>query len=397
MDEYKMKHYISTFLVCILFTGCSHSSKKSVSDSVEPLPVPVLDLGQASLPENEDNYEETVRYIPLETNGDVIIDKRRRILYCSDSRIVVVNEMKGDVFVFDGQGKIVSHFNHRGPGPEEYLNLQIHIYGTVAVYDEINREIFVMESRGRCNVYSEEGRHLRTFDFPKNKQYREAYSFDSETLLAYDANTDTDSAYVFLSKKDGRALSRIDIPLKRRLSNTNRRVMPNGRLLTTSGIPRQQLLKDGDDLILAEMSSDTLYRFTRDKRLIPILVYTPSVHDSETPVTFQPLKVTGKCVFGFKYVFDLSEKAPQPNAVSLIYDLEKRQTFQLKGSPDMDYYVSGYNVSNTDLPAGLLIQNGFPDRILEDLEKGELSGKIKEVAEKLDGDDNPVIQVIKFK
>jgi hypothetical protein len=96
-------------------------------------------------------------------------------------------------------------------------------------------------------------------------------------------------------------------------------------------------------------------------------------------------------------VFDLSEKAPQPNAVSLIYDLEKHQTFQLKGSPDMDYYVSGYNVSNTDLPAGLLIQNEFPDRILEDLEKGELSGKIKEVAEKLDGDDNPVIQVIKFK
>jgi hypothetical protein len=350
------------------------------------------------MPGNEGNYEETVRYIPLETNGDVIIDKRRHILYCSDSRIVVVNEMEGDVFVFDGQGKIVSHFNHRGQGPEEYLNLQIHIYGTVAVYDEINREIFVMESRGRCNVYSEEGHHLRTFDFSKNKQYREAYSFDSETLLAYDANTDTDSAYVFLSKKDGRVLSRIDIPLKRRLSNTSSRMISNGKQLTTFGLPRQQLLKDGDDYILAEMSSDTLYRFTRDKRLIPILAYTPSMHDSKMLVAFQPLKVTDKCVFGFKYVFDLSEKASQsPKTIVLIYDLEKRQAFNYKGSPDMDYYVSGYNVSNTDLPAGLFIQNGFSDRILKDLEKGELSGKIKEVAEKLNEDDNPVIQVIKFK
>jgi hypothetical protein len=385
-----------TAFACVLFTGCIKTSTPSNTENAKPLPV--FDLGQASWPRNESDFEETVRYIPLETNEDVIIDEKRRILYFSDSRIVVLNEKKGDVFVFDGQGKIVSHFNHRGQGPGEYWNLQIHPYGTVAVYDEINREIFVLEyKRGNCNVYSEDGRHLRTFEFPKNKQYREAYSFDSETLLAYDANTETDSAYVFLSKKDGRALSRIDIPLKKRLSNTDSRRVSDGWMLATIGLPRQQLLKDGNDFILAEISSDTLYRFTRDKRLIPILAYTPSVHDSKTPVAFQPFKVTDKCVFGFKYVFDLSENPQPPRVFALIYDLEKRQTFEWKGSPGIEFYVGGYDASNTDLPAGLYLQNGFPDWILKVLKKDELSGKLKEVVEKLKEDDNPVIQVIKFK
>jgi hypothetical protein len=368
-----------------------------VSGSVEPLPVPVLDLEQASLPESKSDYQETVRYIPLETSRDVIIDKRRRVVYYSDSKIVVVNEQKGDIFIFDGQGKIISHFNHRGPGPEEYRNLFIRS-GTAAVYDDINREIFVMIERTRCcNVYSEEGRFLRTLNFPKNRQYREAYSYDSETLLAYNANTDTDSAYIFLSKKDGRELSCIDIPLKKRLSNIFTWMRADGIQMSIAGSQRQQLLKDGDDFILAEMSSDTLYRFTRDKRLVPILVYTPSVHDSETPVTFQPLKVTDKCVFGYKYVLDLSENAPQINAILLTYDLEKRQVFKGPASPNMDFYVASLDVPNTDLPAGLHVLNGFPDWILRDFERGELEGKIKEVAENLDGDDNPVVQVIKFK
>jgi hypothetical protein len=378
-----------------------NSSKKATSDSSEP--VPVFDLAQDSYPKIEEGFEETVKYIPLETRDDVLISERRRVIYYSDNRIVMTNE-DSDVFIFDGSGKIVSHFNRRGEGPQEYLTLRMLLNGSTVVYDEPNREIFVMESIGRCNVYSEDGKYLRTFRYPKSKQYREAYSFDKESLLAIDYNIDTDSVYVFLSKKDGSVLSCIDIPLQKRIPTTHQRPMGEGGVFSAS-ITTQQLLKDGDDFILAELSSDTIYRFTSDKRLIPILAMTPSKQqDNEKYIFFQPLKVTEKYVFGYKYVFDFSQiKETDPprgfKTVNLIYDMEKRQAFNSSNSPDMDYYVQHITreVYYTDLPANLFVRNGFPDGILRDLEKGEVEGKLKEVAEKLDPDDNPVIQVIKFK
>jgi hypothetical protein len=384
-----MKHVFLTVLACALFTGCSNSSnssKKVASDSSAP--TPTLDLARESYPKAKKAYRETVKFIPLETRDEVSVDKRRRIIYFSDKRIVVTNEIKGDVFVFDGEGKIVSHFNRLGEGPEEYLRLTMAYYNSVVVYDEVNREIFVMERIGRCQVYSEEGKYLRTFHFPENKQYREAYSYDNESLLALDVNTETDSAYVFISKTDGHLLSCIDIPIGKRRSNRHKIQSSKGPV--TIKLPVQQLLRDGEDFILAEMSSDTIYRFTRDKRLIPILALTPSKQKSETPVYFQVLKVSGKCISGMKFVFELGTN---PTTTMLTYDLEKGQAFE-DNSPE--YSISGITGSMyyTDLPANLYVLNGFPDKILKDLENGKLKGEIKEIAEKMNPKDNPVIQLI---
>jgi hypothetical protein len=361
----------------------------------EPTSVPTLDLRQTSYPKSDETYEETVKFIPLETRDDVLVAQRRRIVYFSDNKIVMAAD-NGGIFVFDGQGKILSHFNHQGQGPEEYLYLNMNVYGTVTIYDEVTREIFVMEQIGRCQVYSEDGKYLRTFHFPKSKQYREAYSFDRESLLALDKNIDTDSAYVLISKKDGSVLSCIDIPLQKRRADV--RKVPLGKWgVTSSRIYTQHLHKEGNDFILSELSSDTIYRFTSDKRLIPILALTPSKQESETPIVFQVFKTTEKCVIGWKYVFDFDTNGIK--ATPVIYDLEKRQAFGGDNGKGVESFICGITTSmrHNALPANLYILNEFPDRILDWIEKGMLEGKIKEVAEKLDPDDNPVIQVIKVK
>ncbi|MDR3252750.1 MAG: hypothetical protein LBT35_04215, partial [Tannerella sp.] len=78
-----MKHVLLTVVACALFTGCSNSSKKAASDSFgttsvsTPTSVPTLDLGQTSYLKTDETYEETVRYILLETRDDVLIAERR--------------------------------------------------------------------------------------------------------------------------------------------------------------------------------------------------------------------------------------------------------------------------------------------------------------------------------
>lgn len=356
--------------------------------------IPIIDLGKNSYPKFSGEYAELVKFIPLETTDEVIIDMRRQLLYFSDNRIVMLNNVKGDIFIFDGNGKIVSHFNHKGQGPEEYLNLS-----AAMAYDEANREIFIWDrvsNRRRCQVYSEKGKYLRSFYFPANKQYTHAYSFDNESLIAFDSNVETDSVYVLMSKKDGKILSCINIPLGKRISNY-KTVTVEGRRAVQSGVRKQQLLKNGDDFILAEISADTIYKFTKNKQLIPLFARTPGVHKNEGDdawLLFQPLKVTNNYVWGFKYIHDFQST----NNISIIYDVKKQQVFE--DTDESIEYIGGYSVFDAapDLPADIFVINSFPSQIMDGIEESKLKNlKIKELAGKLHEEDNPVLQVLKFR
>ena len=375
--------------VCFILHGCKQSPVSTVD-------LHVIDLDQSSFPKCiEDNYNEFVRYIPLETNKDVLIEQSSRLVYFSEERIIMINNRQGDVFVFDGNGKILSFFNRMGSGPEEYKKL----LSSEVIYDPFNREIFVME-REHCHVYSENGNYLRDLLYPRRKEYTEAYSFDKETLLVFDANTLTDSAFVLISKKDGKILSCINLHLKNRISNQLVVSREGNRVNIRIGVQKQQLIKDGENFILAEISSDTIYKFTKDRQLIPLLTRKPSVHeygDNNPFKVFQPIKVTDKIIFGFFYKQNLLNPE-RPESFSLLYDLDKHQPFDFSSSMEEDFIGGFSSRERTDLPANLFVLRNFPDLILERIEDGKLQGqKIKELAKNLKDEDNPVIQVIRFK
>jgi hypothetical protein len=381
-----MKRLILVIFMSMLGGCLQHKQAKDI---------PIMNIGQNSYLKSEDFEEELVKYITLETNDDVLIESRRQLLYFSNNRIIMLNLIQGDIFVFDGNGKILSYFNHKGQGPEEYLDLR-YAYGTVVVYDEISKYVYIM-GNGRCQVYHENGTYLYSFYYSNSKQYMEAYSFDKETILAFDANPETDSAYVLISKKDGKVLSCIDIPLVNRISNI-KISQSEFRTIVQSGLPKQQLLKNGEDFILAEISSDTIYKFTKDRKLMPLLTRIPHVHDGENNneyLIFQPLKVTDRYVLGYKYIHNFNNA--KPKITMLLFDIEKRQTFKYEGS-SIEYYIGGYNIEDrTDLPANLYVMNSFPIYILNALGKGKLENtKLKEIGEMLHEDNNPILQVIKF-
>ena len=385
-----MRNFVVFFSVSLLFVGCTLKTAQERG-------LPVIDLSQNSRPKIEEQFMELVKYIPLETRDDVLIDRRRRLVYFSDERIVIVNSRLGDFFVFDGNGKIISTFNRLGPGPEDYPRMSLH---TAVAFDGQNKEIFVLD-RGLAQVYHEDGRHLRSFHFPSRMLINEAFCFDEKSLLVYNGNTNTDSAFIFMSKKDGAILSIIDVPFENRISNylelSGRRVL--------LGVPQKPLLKDGDRFILSDMSSDTIYVLSKDKQLTPLAVRTPSVHEygEDRPFrVFQPLKAGERFIVGYYFQHDLHQQdltaLQQPDATMVVYDMITQQTFDFNAISDA--YLRGYSVNDVGayLPSAIYVTSSFPDVILRDFEDGKLEGfPIKNIASKLDGEDNPVLEVVRIK
>ncbi len=84
-------------------------------------------------------------YIPLETNKEVLLDRSARIFHVSDSKILVTNKIRGEVFIFDMDGKAVSVFNVKG-------GLGV-VLITFVVYDEPNNEVFVLDMKTIMMLY----------------------------------------------------------------------------------------------------------------------------------------------------------------------------------------------------------------------------------------------------
>ena len=103
-------------LMALLFSMCTSPKQKG-----EGLPVfNVADALTANLPDTFtwNSIAKNIRMIPLKTEG--LIGNGPEIKYFSDD-LIIVTEYHSGVFVFDGEGREIVSFDHRGMGPKEYL------------------------------------------------------------------------------------------------------------------------------------------------------------------------------------------------------------------------------------------------------------------------------------
>ena len=141
------------FLLClILYSGCGPKSTE----------LPIVDV-LARYSEKKIILQDIadIEYIPLESNSDVLLTFPS-IKYLSDKYIVAINGSRGDIFTFGRDGKIVSHFNKRGRGPQEYNTIH-----SIA-FDEKAEEFYISDpssSDSKIQVYSKEGDYLRSLRF----------------------------------------------------------------------------------------------------------------------------------------------------------------------------------------------------------------------------------------
>ena len=373
----------------------------SFGDANQTVKIPVVDLTK-NYPEKEFVVDEAdKKYVILETTDDVLADRSFSIKYTSDQRIIAINSRQGDIFIFNGAGKVVSFFNNKGGSSREYLSLQS------IVYDEQNKEIFVLDSqdKNQCLVYSEDGKFVRKLNFPEESLISELLDFDEQTLLAYTPSYERRNVdvfekmpYMFISKKDGRILSHLDLSFPERISNTLR--SQGGRsALNIYSMLHPNMVKVGKEWIIANNSSDTVYLLTLDKKLTPLVVRTPTFIKDNKIVTMGVYLKTEKYLFfttQTDYLSEMFEKfTPGRGPVELspskdlALDLQTGELFIIKGITRFPCLID---------VSGKATVNSFGAYNLKNLLKdGKVEGKLKEIAQKIDEEDNPVVEIAKYK
>ena len=392
------KEFLRCIGTLVIITGCIYLS--ACSNSNQQGEIPVLDLTK-TYPEMEFVADEANKeYIVLETTDNVLADRDFSIQLVSEKHIVGINGNKGDVFIFNRNGKIKSFFNNKGEGSNEYLNL------SSIVFDEKAQEVFIADFRAknRCLVYDLDGRFLRQLNYPDTAWINDLYDFDEHNLLAYctrrarptDAPEDINQTmpYVFLSKKDGSVISRLDLSFQERV-NDRIRVQTEQGLASIVIYTGAYKVRFGKEFIVSDKSSDTIYMFSQDKKLIPLFIRTPSVFNEEQIIILTVEFKTDTYLFFSTVNYDKNKITAQfLNNQEMTIDPEKKFAYNLH---------TGQLFSLSNIPSGInsapnntAIRKIYSFRLLEDLENGKLDGKLKQVAQKVDADDNPIVEIIKY-
>ena len=334
-----------------------------------------------------------VEYIPLETNDDFLC--QGEVLAVGKDIILVKNyNDDGDIFVFDRNGKALKKINRRGQGPEEY------VYIEKIVLDEDNGEMFINNnSAKKIIVYDLDGNFKRSFEHKENFYYGDIYNLDRENIICEDAVFYTGRlnknipTLIVVSKLDGGISKEIIIPYKEKIGTSVLFEMNgmSGAAVISNNI--YTIIPHHNNFVVVEPSSDTIYTLLPDYNLSPFIVRTPPVQSMDPEKFLFPSILTERY-----YFMETVRKEPGSSITNLMYDKQEKAIFEY-----IVYNGDYTNNRQTDMksaPVNSEIatwQKMEVYQLIEAKEKGELKGKLKEIADKLDEDDNPVIMLIKHK
>lgn len=376
----------STIIVGILLilTGCG--GKETATESL--ITVDVI----ANYPKKELILQDImdVEYIPLETTDEFLTQGLVRDI--SKEYILVTNRNSdGDIFIFDRKnGKGLRKINRQGQGAEEYPRIN------EVILDESNGEIFVMSEGNRILVYDLYGGFKRSLNI--DREVSSMYDYDKNNLISYDMSDyhskgkDRSKSYhLIISKQDGSITREIFIPFK----TINTPIVKDGENFVAGYFYEIRL--SNDKCTLMDTSADTLYNYAPDGTLSPFIVRTPSA-DTMQPEVFLYMGIhTDRYYFmqTVKNVFNF-EKGNGFYTDQLVYDKEEKAIYQVA------VYNDDYAEKRTVAVTARSVNRDIEDvtslnasRLVEIYKKGQLKeGKLKEIASRLDEDDNPVIMLV---
>ena len=342
----------------------------------------------------------SVEYVPLETTDDILLSGNAALSAVGDKYILVHEFQLGDIYLFDRHtGKLKSHFNHKGGSGMEYTWIK---NGTIL--DEKAEEIYVCSQF--IQVYSLEGKYKRTLKINCFDHDMSILNYDDQSLLIYDdiviepgrEKETTHTPYRFISKKDGSPMGTLDIYFPQRVPIAI--AQQEGNMWRPYKFSYPSNARFGDDLMLMNVSSDTLYKLSPQKRLTPIFTRTPSVYASKLRNIWMPLLTTDKFMLFGTFVIDFNStggkipkfmydfKTGQVKRVSII---DHELNYGIRGPREWD---SG---SGTAIAKNMSAEFVSAPAMLEAYQKKRLKGNGNEVAKNLLEDDNQVVRILTFK
>lgn len=380
---------ISITFLFVLF-GCGSTHKKTV-DCIS------VDVN-AVYPKKDFILQDfmDVEYIQLETTNEFVT---KGFVHAIGAQILLVTDQssEGTIFVFDRKsGKGLRKINRLGQGPEEYTQF------TDLVLDEDNNEMFVVAYSARnILVYDLYGNFKRSFGFTDDKSYyRSVFNYDDTHLICHKSYLpeieSIKSSHVLISKQDGSITQEIQLPYEQ----IETPVIIEGEGSICPGF--YLTVPTPNNWVLMRTSSDTIYDYSLDGNLNPLIVRTPSIVLMDPEVFLFPTVMTDRYCFmqTMKKEIDFTTFKGF-SGVDLVFDKQENKLFEctiynadfLSKQPVSLGQQSGGAVNHE--VATCVQLNAFD--LVEALEKGELKGELEKIAKKLDEESNPVIMLIKYK
>lgn len=156
----------------------------------------------------------------------------------------------------------------------------------------------------------------------------------------------------------------------------------------------------GPDLMIADISSDTLYQLSPNKGLIPLLTRKPSIHASEPRSIWFPLVTTDKFILLGTFLLDFNStggKIPQ-----FMYEFKTGEISKVS-ILDVEYDTRAWSSGRWEPSGSPAISRNMVAELIQvssviDAYKGKrLAGNGMKIAKNLMEDDNPVVRILKFK
>lgn len=341
-----------------------------------------------------------VKYIPLETKKNALLPNSAGCLgYVSDS-LIVARTSDNEIVLFNGDGSVRSSFRHVGQGSKEYQ----YIIGMAV--DPKAQEIFIVDYllKYRMQVYSFTGQYKRTLPIPYKMILNSLQDFSADCLLACDMDVNQGISnrakpYMLLSKKTGEIVKELDIHFTKRMSN--RMSKPFGENQTISAaLGYDPIVRCEDSYVIGDLSADTIYTYTPQGVLSPMLVRTPPVLSMETPKVLLPDYRAGSYFFFYlvDFEFDFETRTGFPDKY-MVYDYAAGKPYVCKlvnrDCEEQEIQLGDGGVTNKawntacyTIPSSMLIEQS---------EAGKVHGLLKEIAAGRTDDDNPVLVIVRFK
>ena len=335
-----------------------------------------------------------VEYVPLETNDEFVT--QGDVLAAGNKYIVVRNFTNdGNIYLFDSQtGKALRRINRKGQSGEEYL------YINNVVLDENTDELYVNDSGSRhIQVYDINGQYKRSLPYAEGCAYMFMHDYDKNYLIAYDYTLynrfgevrDKPYYHVLISKQNG-SVTGIPIPFDKIKAPI---VKEGGYVVMGSA---KTITPNRGRWLLAETSTDTVYNYTMGKGLKPFLVKIPT---SRPERLLSIGTMTNRYYFlrslKLEYDFSIWRGFPITDWVYDVQDMKVYEANVLNGdfTDEANVDMMQYPVNGEKVAACAVLS---ADGLVDAYGKGNLKeGPLKELAAKLDEEDNPVLMVMKYK
>ena len=334
-----------------------------------------------------------VEYVVLEATDEFV--NQGNVMSIGKEYITVRNDLNdGNIYIYDRNGKAFRVINRKGLGSEEYTFISL------IIIDEDKDEMFVYDHRiKKILVYDLYGKFKRFLLCKENVMYLEIFEYDKDNLICCNETatslygTNNVESFYIISKQDGSIVKEMEVSYKQKTTSPTANIS-NEPVTILRKFPIAPL---NGDFIVSLFSSDTIFRYLPDHSMKPFIIRTPSVQ-SMNPEVFLFLGILTENY----YFMSIVKKDPKAqgglNMRDIMYDKQKKVFYENYTIYNNDFRGRTedlYKRTRSDEVAYWNKNEAF--ELIEANKQGKLKGKLKEIADRLDEDANPVIMLVKHK